>query len=163
MTLDSNLGMLAAIDMPLGLAAIVAIVIAVVLQLRARRSMSWPSTTGHVNSATVDVRVKNGANGTSTLYCPMIAYEYVVDGHHYMQNRLLMGAPVSSNFRSRAQKWVDRYPEGSTVKVYYNPDNPSEAVLERKPGGAVMTLWSVALVLVLVAIAVSVWIESGAR
>ena len=34
-----------------------------------------------------------------------------------------------------AQRVVDRYPLNSTVKVYYNPKNPSDAVL--KPGSTV--------------------------
>ncbi len=161
--MNSTLGTLTVIDMPLLLIAVGLIVIALVLQLRARRSMSWPSTTGVVNSATIDERVKTGSNGTSTLYCPMIAYEYEVDGHHYMQNRLLMGGPVSSRSRSRVQKWVDRYPEGSAVKIYYNPADPSESVLERKANGPVMILWGMAAILVLVAIGAGVMIERGAH
>jgi hypothetical protein len=31
----------------------------------------------------------------------------------------------------RAQSIVDRYPDGATVTVYYNPADPSDAVLER--------------------------------
>ncbi len=161
--MDSTAATLAAIDLPLGLAAVGLLVIAVTVQLRARRSMRWLSTTGRVSSATVDVRVDGGANGRSTLYCPMIAYEYQVEGRDYLQNRLLIGAPVSSNFRSRAQKWVDRYPEGSAVTVYYNPADPSEAVLERRAGGPVMLFWGAAAILIAVAVVVSLWVGGGAR
>jgi hypothetical protein len=158
--LDSTLTTLAAIDMPLGLVAVVLIAVAVTVQLRARRSMRWFSTTGQISSATVDERVENG---TKTFYCPMIAYEYDVDGHHYMQNRLMMGSPFRSSNRNAAQRWVDRYAEGSTVTVYYNPDNPSEAVLVRKASGPVMVFWGIAIVLVVVAVAASLWVERGAH
>jgi hypothetical protein len=38
---------------------------------------------------------------------------------------------------------VERYPVGAQVMVYYDPNNPSDAVLERSMPGYVPVLWAV--------------------
>lgn len=47
---------------------------------------------------------------------------------------------------SWAYKVVERYPVGAQVMVYYDPSNPSDAILERGMPGYIKWLW-VALVL----------------
>lgn len=47
---------------------------------------------------------------------------------------------------SGASKVVEKYPAGSTVTVYYNPENPAEALLERDVPKYTIWLW-VALII----------------
>ena len=41
---------------------------------------------------------------------------------------------------SKAQAVLAAFPVGGQVTVYYDPNNPAEAVLERKAGGSIITL-----------------------
>jgi hypothetical protein len=46
---------------------------------------------------------------------------------------------------------VAKYPVGSTVMVYYNPDNPAQAVLEHSATGNRVMGWVAVLILVILA------------
>gem|GEM_PF-1911918 len=56
-----------------------------------------------------------------------IRYRYRVEGNEYEGNQVTAG-----HFRTEGadREWARRYPKGKSVRVYYNPTHPSEAVLE---------------------------------
>ena len=95
-----------------------------------RRKMAavsqWPSTMGAVNSSYLERR--SSSEGGSTHY-PVVQYSYQVGGQTYQSTKLAPGPEVGG---TGASKVVARYPEGAQVMVFYNPENPSDAVLERK-------------------------------
>jgi hypothetical protein len=95
-----------------------------------RRKMAavsqWPSTMGAVNSSYLERR--SSSEGGSTHY-PVVQYSYQVGGQTYQSTKLAPGPEVGG---TGAGKVVARYPEGVQVMVFYNPENPSDAVLERK-------------------------------
>ena len=69
---------------------------------------------------------------------PVVQYSYQVGGQAYQSYKLAPGPEVGG---TGAGKVVARYPAGAQVMVFYNPQNPSEAVLERKaPAQCVMWL-----------------------
>jgi hypothetical protein len=94
-----------------------------------RRKMAavsqWPSTMGNVVASRVEQR---SSSDGSTDY-PVIQYSYQVGGQSYQGMKLAPGPEVGG---TRARKVVGRYPAGAQVMVFYNPQNPSDAVLERK-------------------------------
>jgi hypothetical protein len=100
---------------------------------------SWEITSGRVLKSYVDVRESshmdaNNVMQSSTSYDPKVLYEYDVDGKTFQGQTIRVGDSffrVSAGGSSEAQKVVDRYPEGSEVYVYYNPDNPAESALEK--------------------------------
>ena len=47
-----------------------------------------------------------------------------------------------------------KYPAGSSLRVYYNPSNATDAVVENNPAGGVVILWLLALGL----FAVGAWV-----
>lgn len=58
-----------------------------------------------------------------------------------------MGSGVASSM----QAVVDRYVPGNQIRVYYNPNNPGEAVLERSAGSSSKILtWVAIFILVFV-------------
>lgn len=57
-------------------------------------------------------------------------YKYTVSGQQYQSGALGFGQMVLSDYDAAAQK-AAQYPVGSMVQVYYNPENPADAVLER--------------------------------
>ena len=95
-----------------------------------RRKMAavsqWPSTLGTVNVSYLERR--SSSEGGSTDY-PVVQYSYHLGGQSYQSTKLAPGPEVGG---TGAGKVVARYPAGAQVMVFYNPQNPSEAVLERK-------------------------------
>ena len=100
---------------------------------KARESSSWPSTEGEIAHSAVLSQTDTTANDNSTTtYKADISYRYKVNGTNYSSSRISLVDFASTS--ARAQSTVGRYPDKSTVQVYYNPSNFAEAVLE--PGGA---------------------------
>jgi hypothetical protein len=107
------------------------------LALRTRRKISqsqnWQRAMGSVQFSGVDMRrSSNGRGGSSTAYYPEVTYVYRVDGKDYTNNRIQFGTPIGYGWAGKAQKLADSYPVGKNVEVFYNPNDPYEAVLERK-------------------------------
>ena len=91
-------------------------------------ALSWPSTTGKV----VKSRVEVSSSGESTNVDPHVIYEYTVNGQVYRGDQIRAGDKfMRVQVGKAAYETVDRYPEGATVTVFYNPAKPSEAALER--------------------------------
>ena len=118
----------------------------VIFGLRARRkaqaAQNWPSVQGVVSAARIDAH--SGRYGPS--YLPVIVYDYTVAGTP-LQGSQIRFNPVGGAHR-HAEETLARYPAGSPVTVFYNPNDLNESVLERDvPGilvggilGAVMGL-----------------------
>lgn len=98
---------------------------------KTRASQNWPSSMGRVLAAYVDARRSTSSGGTSTAYYPVVLYEYNVDGKPYQGQRISFGLEVGSGWRGQAEKKIASYPPGSMVEVFFNPQNPAEAVLEK--------------------------------
>jgi hypothetical protein len=101
-------------------------------------------------------RSYSSEGGDSTSYYAVVLYEYVVNGQRYQSNRIRFGLEVGSGWTGMAQKVVDKYPAGSVVQVYYNPADPTDAVLERsaETSNRILTCIVVVIILTLVATAV---------
>ncbi len=95
-------------------------------------SRNWPSVEGRIESSRVR-RLTHSSEGSETTssYSPEIKYTYSVMGNNYEGNRISFGVPIGS-FESSAKQVVARYPHGTTRMIYYDPQNPARAVLERK-------------------------------
>lgn len=82
------------------------------------RSSTWPTTEGKI--------IYSALRSQSF---PGLWYEYHVQGTRYVAERYRVGGNATP-FASVAKAASERYPESRVVKVYYNPNAPSEAVLE---------------------------------
>lgn len=91
-------------------------------------SQSWIPTNGRVLKSRVEV---SGSDYVSVT--PRVIYEYQVNGETYKSEMIRASDKIMVIQRGSrtAYDTIDRYPEGANVTVYYNPQNPSEAVLER--------------------------------
>jgi hypothetical protein len=102
---------------------------------RARRTAAvreaaaaWAQTAGTVLSTTIRVR----RVGQSRSEIPVVIYSYSVDGHPYQSHRVRAGDETGQiKVIGDASSMLDRYPVGSNVTVYYDPDDPANAALER--------------------------------
>jgi len=94
----------------------------------------WPSVMGSVVMSTIERR--SSGEGGYTDY-PVVQYSYQVNGQAYQSSKLTPGPEVGG---SGARNVVAKYPAGAQVMVFYNPQKPSEAVLERK-AAALWVMW----------------------
>ena len=100
---------------------------------KAASSQTWPSTSGRIVEARVTESTSTDSDGDrSTYYSPQIVYEYEVMGSPIRGDKIYVGLKSSSSNYKKAQEKVAQYPIGKTVSVFYNPDDPTDAVLERR-------------------------------
>ena len=85
----------------------------------------WPATMGNVIMSTIERR---SSDDGYTDY-PVVQYSYQVGGQAYQSYKLAPGPEVGG---TGARKVIAKYPPGAQVMVFYDPQNPAEAVLERK-------------------------------
>lgn len=96
------------------------------------RSTSWPSTSGVIQSSSVDSHRRASVH-TVTSFTAHILYNYTVAGNSFSGSRVAFSGPSSGTIGS-AKTIVDRYPKGKTVNVFYSPNSPESAVLETGTG-----------------------------
>ena len=108
---------------------------------KAEISQSWPSTPGQITEARVDRSRRTDSEGdVDYSYAPAIEYTYQVGGQEYSGHNITFGFRKSSSSHAKAEAALARFPIGGQVTVYYDPNNPGEAVLERKAGGSTLSL-----------------------
>lgn len=83
------------------------------------------SVTGKVTYS--EVRIHHGSKGGIS-YEPVVDYRYEVSGQSFAGNRIRYNS-VSSSSQAAAYSLVDEHPAGSTLPVFYNRENPQDAVL----------------------------------
>jgi hypothetical protein len=115
---------------------------AIRMAAKARESASWPSVEGEIaHSAVLYQPDTTSTTGNTATYKADIAYRYKVNGANYSSSKISLLDLASTP--GRAQSIVQRYPDQSTVQVYYNPSNPSEAALEPDNTGGINFLYVV--------------------
>lgn len=98
---------------------------------KVRASQTWSTAQGTVIQSWVRKSNSTDSDGSvSSSYHPEIHYSYQIMGVDYQGNKIAFGPKVGGN-RSGAEKMVEKYPTGANVTVYYQPDKPANAVLER--------------------------------
>lgn len=117
---------------------------------KAQCSLGWPNTDGTATSSKVVHSISSGAHGGSNHYQPVVEYSYSVGGKEYSGNNIVIGP--TGTLPWLAKREVDQYPVGSSVQVYYNPQDHSEAVLN--PGVTKSINGTIAAGLILVGIGI---------
>ena len=98
----------------------------------------WPATMGNVIASTIERR----SSGDGYTDYPVVQYSYQVGGQAYQSYKLAPGPEVGG---TGARKVIGKYPAGAQVMVFYDPQNPAEAVLERK-APAQWLLWLILVI-----------------
>ncbi len=103
--------------------------------LEHRRHGSWPTTPGIVTFSQVVTREGVNREGECwERFLASVQYAYSVAGQEYVGQAVRRFWNASQDeFETDygAQRVVNRYPVGTSVTVYYNPETPEEAILER--------------------------------
>ncbi len=95
----------------------------------AHATADWPAVVGAVVSAEV-----SAPDQEQMMWRVTVGYRYEVDGVVYRSTRWDVNGPLEVRTREQAESLLGRYPVGGAVSVYWNPEQPGQAVLE--PGGS---------------------------
>ena len=87
--------------------------------LSSSTTKNWLSTTGVIVSSERSYKSK----------LPYIYFQYRVQDRDYKNNTIAPG-PIPGGTYGKAM--VKKYPAGATAQVFYDPEDPSQSVLERK-------------------------------
>jgi hypothetical protein len=108
-------------------------------QQKADASQGWPATTGTIIDADVSRSMHEDSDGDNHYsYSPHVRYTYQVIGSEFTGDKITFGFGKGYGSEAKAQQALANYPVGKQVTVYYDPENPASAVLERKAGGSVI-------------------------
>ncbi|MFI4999421.1 MAG: DUF3592 domain-containing protein [Reyranellales bacterium] len=119
------------------------------------RAARWPSAQGRIvrsKTRTVDIKLDNGSPSRGN--APDIEYVFSVDGVEHHGTRIGIGEIKPDSPEVEAA--LERYQVGRTGPVYYNPDRPEEAVLERDAPASPATMYTFAAGVMFVGLAVVV-------
>jgi hypothetical protein len=100
-------------------------------QWEAKQSLSWPSIQGVISKNRIREYTNDDTNSIS--YEPIVTYSFIVGDKTYTSNHISSNAPWGYAFGTMAdaEQFIRQYPIGKQLKVYYNPDNPRRALLDR--------------------------------
>ena len=85
-----------------------------------KASLQWPSVPGTV---VFSQWVNYNTPGDTPSSAPEVRYSYVVNGQTWQSSTVKFGGVGR-------QKILDKYPKGNPVQVFFDPQRPSNAVLE---------------------------------
>lgn len=94
----------------------------------ARASETWPSVEGEIIRS--EINSFHNSEGKE-MYSPDVAYVYQLDGKDYSGSRI-SDLSYSTSSEGEVRRKLAKYPQGSTVKVYYDTEDPYNSTL--KPG-----------------------------
>ncbi|HKX33390.1 MAG TPA: DUF3592 domain-containing protein [Blastocatellia bacterium] len=101
--------------------------------------MSYPSsfklTEGRIVSSSTYTSLGRSKQGNwSTISHFAIEYEFTVDGKSYRSDKVNFSGDIVP-YQEIAELYVEKYPVGKTVTVYYNSYDPTLSVLQPKKKG----------------------------
>ena len=108
-------------------------------------SRSWVTADGEVVSSRL---ISSTDSDGDTTHRPQVDYFFYVGDERWTGNRLYFGDDISSS-GGGAQKKVDEYPPGRAIKVSYDPDDPTESVVERRVSTALIIFSAIGIVALL--------------
>ncbi len=121
-----------------------ALLIALASSREAKNTQNWKSTWGKIESSGVEkfqtsVESGSGRRRWQTLQRANVVYSYKVDGNDFKSDKVVEGWKSSASFGFLAKRAASKYPEGQPVEVFYDPANPSRALLDRRLKGGGFT------------------------
>jgi hypothetical protein len=138
------------------------LVIGILNVIKGSESASWPTARGEVLVSEVQSRMESTESSrgtgsrrkrttsTTRVYWAELKYSYSVDGASFEGERVDYGMESRSSKRTRADEIVALYPVGEEALVYYDPTDPSEAVLEPGVAGSAIAFPLIGAVLALI-------------
>jgi len=108
---------------------------------KAKASQTWPSVKGRIVSTNIRLEEIGDEDTSRMEYIPEVHFEYEVDEMTFKGKRFSFGSEPSFGSAEKARKFLQPYPDGQEVDLFYNPEDPGEAVLSqgmRKMGASLI-------------------------
>jgi hypothetical protein len=118
---------------------------ALALQKQASLAKKWPVVSGTIQLSGIEQYRTATTDRTrgQVMYQRKVSYTYSYNGNSYTNMHASLASNVASSSGWLVSKFTKAYQDGAPVKVWVNPDNPSEATLEQGIGFA-WVLWLLA-------------------
>jgi hypothetical protein len=108
-------------------------------QNRENATQTWPTVTGEIVTSETRVhRRTSTGTGHGSVRFPHISYTYEVNGKTHNSSNIVAGGEIGG---MNVETALARYPQGSKVTVYYDPNNPKDAILESGNKTISKALW----------------------
>jgi len=123
---------------------------------KAGASQHWPSAPGRITVS--DVRQSSSTDDDGHIsysYYPRVEYEYSAAGQTYTSKQVAFGGVKGYGSPDKARADLGKYPVGQPVTAFYNPEKPSEAVLERIAGPGAKTAKIIGIILLVVSFCIA--------
>lgn len=120
------------------------IISTVLIRRRYQGPANWPATMGEITRAYIYRHERRTPTAVEVTYTPVITYTYTVAGQTYTGQRRTFEPDDQVSYRAErvARGLIAGAPEGTWVKVYYNPRVPQQAVLvPQRPVAHNAVLW----------------------
>ena len=100
---------------------------------KARHSKNWLSTSGKIIRSELDAQTRADENGyETTTYIANVIFQYVVNDSTFEGDCINFDYGIRTSNKHLEKLVVEQYPVGRQVRVYYDPDDPQQAVLEKR-------------------------------
>jgi hypothetical protein len=116
---------------------------ALVLHRQASLAMKWPVVSGTIKLSDIEqyrAAPNDGSTRGQIMYQRRVSYTYKYNNLTYTNTHATLASSVASTSNWLVRKSTTDYKDGASVKVWVNPDNPSQATLEPR-AGFVWVLW----------------------
>jgi hypothetical protein len=94
---------------------------------------SWPTTPGTISVSGIEshTQADNMTAGkmSSTLYSSNVKFKYNAEGKEYESDQITWGADFRTNDQHLIEKEIADYPLGKKIVVHYDPENPSNCIV----------------------------------
>ncbi len=97
------------------------------------RAQQWPSVAGKIVTSEISTATTRYKYGIRTTLVADIEYAYSVNGQNYQGEHLRLIPMLHMKPEGTPAELVARYPVGRSVEVYYDPADPTAAVLNPTP------------------------------
>src|SRR5450432_1834729 len=106
---------------------------ALALQKQASLAKKWPVVPGTIQLSGIEQYRTATTDRTrgQVMYQRKVSYTYSYNGNSYTNMHASLASNVASSSGWLISKFTRAYQDGAAVKVWVNPDNPSEATLEQ--------------------------------
>lgn len=100
------------------------------LVCKSKASENWVETKATIIKSNLDALEYVGGSAARS-YKPNIAYKYYVMNNEYVSKRIFYGSLIRTNTSKSSKETIHKYKKGDNISIYYNPNNPSQSVIER--------------------------------
>ena len=120
--------------------------------LEAKNSSNWPYVIGTIISSQIKEKRSRLSPEDSyrRFYRAEVRYAYNVNGVEYSSKRVKAGINISNTREVSAEKTFYNYPEGKSIRVYYNSRSPKKSFLETGSNTVLLVNFIVSFLIIII-------------